>query len=82
MMDSVCPKMCHKNYENGLQKIVCVQTWFAQTREIIKNPCLNSGKVVNFIHTFEPLVGFLYYLMLVLSILDQIFKLFIFQGKK
>ena len=36
---------------------------------------LNSAKVVLFIQTFGPLVSFLYYLMLFLSISDQIFKL-------
>ena len=35
---------------------------------------LNSGKVVLFIQTLGPLVSFLYYLMLFLSISNQIFK--------
>ena len=32
---------------------------------------LDSGKIVDFIRTFGPLVSFLYYLMLVLCILEK-----------
>ena len=55
---------------------------FAQSREIIQTSLtLDSGKFVNFIQTFGPLVSFFYNLMLVLCIFNKILQLLIFSGK-
>ena len=51
-------------------------------RELIqKSLGFNSGKVVVFVQTFGPLVSFLYYLKLVLFIVDKLSKLLNFSGK-
>ena len=42
---------------------------------------LDSGKSVNFIQTFGPLVSFSYNLVLVLLIFYKILELFFFSGK-
>ena len=55
---------------------------FAQAREIIqKSLTLGSGKFVNFIQTFGPLVSFSYNLVLFLWLFDKILGLLIFSGK-
>ena len=55
---------------------------FAQAREIVQTSLtLDSGKFVNFIQTFGPLVSFSYNLVLVLWIFNKILQLLIFSGK-
>ena len=55
---------------------------FAWAREIIrKSLTLDSGKFVNFIQTFGPLVCFSYNLVLVIWMFNEILKLLIFSGK-
>ena len=52
---------------------------FAQAREIIQTSLtLDSGKFVNFIQMFGPLVCFSYNLVLVLWIFNKILQLLIF----
>ena len=52
---------------------------FALAKEIIQTSLtLDSGKYVNFIQTFGPLVSFSYNLVLVLWIFNKILKLFFF----
>ena len=52
---------------------------FAYAREIIqKSLTLDSGKLVNFIQKFGPLVSFSYNLVLVLWIFNKILELLIF----
>ena len=55
---------------------------FAWAREIIQTALtLDSGKYVNFIQTFGPLVSFSYNLVLVLWIFNKILKLLFFSGQ-
>ena len=69
---SFSPKMCRKNFENrftnkNLMSKMFLNRDFAQAREIIqKSLILDSGKFINFIQTFGPLVSFSYNLVLVL----------------
>ena len=52
---------------------------FAWARELIqKSLTLDSGKFVNFIQMFGPLVSFSYNLVLVLWIVNKILELLIF----
>ena len=82
---SFSPKMCRKNSENrftnkNLMSINAFELAFAKAREIIQKS-LNSGKFINFIQMFGPLVRFSYNLVLVLWIFNKILELLIFSGK-
>ena len=59
--------MCHENFENRfknksfISKYIFWYEFCIDKGDDPKCSILNSGKIVNFIQTFEPLVSFLYY---------------------
>ena len=84
---SFSPKMCRKNFENRftnkklMSKNVFEMGFCIGKGDNKKSLTLDSGKFVNFIQTFGPLVSFSYNLVLILWIFNKILELLIFSGK-